>query len=192
MSALDAEIVARQGEIRAALNAVMWGPTPSPAEQMANLEAHAALPAYRGIDPHPYEPWTPDERASAGALVPPKPPLTVTASDALPEPPSEAEILAVLALPLDARFALCADRGPGWTVHPAQPQAVPRLRPPPATLIPDTVGAWLPAGIDGIVDLVASALDAGRRAAMSTICAEVNANVTIRLAALRVLGRVWR
>lgn len=131
-------------------------------------------------------------RTSAGALVPPKPPLTVTDADALPPTPSEAEILAVLALPLDARFALCADRGPGWTVHPTQPQAVPRLRPCAPSLLPDTVGAWLPAGIDGIVDLVANALDVGRRPAMHTICAEVNANVTIRLAALRVLGRVWR
>ena len=128
---------------------------------------------------------------SAAALVPPKPPLTVTDADALPPTPSEAEILAVLALPLDARFALCADRGPGWTVHPTQPQAVPRLRPCAPSLIPDTVGAWLPAGIDGIVDLVASALDSGRRSAMRVVCAEVNANVTIRLAALRVLGRVW-
>ena len=138
------------------------------------------------------EPLTPDDRATAAAaLVPPKPPLTVTDADALPSTPSEAEILAVLALPLDARYALCADRGPGWTVHPTQPQAVPRLRPCAPSLIPDTVGAWLPAGIDGIVDLVASALDSGRRPAMHTICAEVNANVTIRLAALRVLGRVW-
>jgi len=122
----------------------------------------------------------------------PPPPLTVTAPDALPPTPSEAEVLAVLALPLDARFALCASNDPGWTVHPTQPMAVPRLRPCTPSLIPDTVGAWLPAGIDGIVDLVANALDVGRRAAMSTICAEVNANVTIRLASLRVLGRVWR
>lgn len=137
-----------------------------------------------------------EQRAEAiatlsGALVPPKPPLTVTDADALPPAPSEAEILAVLALPLDARFALCADRGPGWTVHPTQPQAVPRLRPPAPSLLPDTVGAWLPAGIDGIVDLVGNSLGVGRRVAMSTIAAEVNANITIRLAALRVLGRVW-
>lgn len=128
----------------------------------------------------------------SGVPTKPPPPLDVTATDALPEPPSEAEILAVLALPVDARYALTADRGPGWTVHPTAPQAIPRLRPPAVTLIPGTIGAWLPAGVDVVVDLVASCLSVGRRDAFRFVGAEVSVDVPVRLAGLRVLGRVWR
>ena len=127
-----------------------------------------------------------------GNLTPPptNPPAAIDA-DPLPDAPTEAECAALRALHIDARYALCACRGPGWTVY-ASGVAVPRLRACAPGLIGVAVDGWLPAGLCETVDLIANSAGIGRRQAMTWIAAEVKDDVPLRVTALDILARVWR
>ena len=123
---------------------------------------------------------------------PPLPPVAISADpDRLPDAPTEAEQSALRDLPIDARYALCACRGPGWTVYAAG-VAVPRLRAVSPALVGVAVAGWLPAGLCEIVDLIAVCMGIGRRSTMQMITAEVNEDTPLRVTALRILSRVWR
>jgi len=129
---------------------------------------------------------------TGGHLTPPPPlPPTIASADPLPDAPTEAEQQAVRNLHIDARYALCACTGPGWTIYAAGVD-VPRLRAPAPGLIGVAVDGWLPAGLCATVDLIAACLGVGRRAALGMVQREVTDAEPLRATALHVLARVWR